>query len=95
MTQSKIKIINKQTEEILYSFELSEHDKAYEMAMHLEELGIDVTVDTPAVTATLCDSLGIENDAREDYENSVVAEMDDHEGSCCVTYKQDSSNNIQ
>lgn len=95
MTQSKIKILNKQTNEELYSFDISEHAEAYEKAKDLEEMGLDILISTPGVTQTLCDTLGIENDAREDYENSVAAEMHDHEGSCCVTYKSDDSDTLQ
>ncbi len=85
MTSSKIKIIDNATKEILYEFELNQADQAYAMATQMEELGLDIVVKNPSATETLCDSLGIVNDARVDYEQSVVAEMEDHDGSCCTT----------
>jgi hypothetical protein len=50
-------------------------------------MGLDIKILAPTITQTLTDSLGIINDELEDYEQSVVAEMDDHEGSdsCCTT----------
>lgn len=95
MTQSKIKILDNQSKEELYSFDIQDHAAAYEKARDLEEMGLDIIVSTPGVTQTLCDTLGIENDAREEYENSVTAEMDDHEGSCCVTYTKNDSDTLQ
>lgn len=82
---SKIKIIDQSTKETLYEYELDQADAAYHKAIELEEMGLDIFVKNPSATETLCDSLGIENDARADYEQSVTAEIDDHDGSCCVT----------
>ncbi len=90
MGLSKIKILNNDSGEVLYEFELDQQDEAYAKATELEEIGLDITLKSPGLTETLCDSLGLENDARADYEQSVVAEMDDHDGSCCVTYQAES-----
>lgn len=83
-TSSKIKIIDNGTKEVLYEYSFDDSDKAYAMATQMEEMGLDISIVTPSVTETLCDTLGLENDAKEDYEQSVIAEMHDHEGSCCI-----------
>jgi hypothetical protein len=84
-TVSKIKIIDLSNNEVLYEFPLDKADDAYAMATQMEEMGLDIFVKNPSATETLCDSLGIEHDAREAYEHSVTSEIDDHDGSCCVT----------
>lgn len=87
---SKIKIIDQASKETLYEFDLNQADEAYTMATELEEMGLDIVVKNPTATETLCDSLGIQMDERADYEQSVAAEIDDHDGSCCVTPMQGS-----
>lgn len=84
-TISKIKIIDLSNDEVLYEFSLHEADKAYAMATQMEEMGLDIYVKNPSATETLCDSLGLKVDARQEYEQSVTAEIEDHDGSCCVT----------
>ena len=87
---SKIKIIDNNTQETLYEYGVDDQEAAYGMALNLEEMGLDITVKNPTVTETLCDSLGIDYDARAEYEQSVTAEIDDHDGSCCATPMTDS-----
>ncbi|MFT6630904.1 MAG: hypothetical protein ACJAS4_000848 [Bacteriovoracaceae bacterium] len=87
---SKIKIIDVSTNEVLYEFPLDKADDAYAMATQMEEMGLDIFVKNPSATETLCDSLGLSLDAKLEYEQSVTAEIDDHDGSCCVTPMTDS-----
>lgn len=82
---SKIKIIDLVTNEILYEYDMSKQDEAYAMATTLEEMGVNITVKTPSVTETLADTLGLSYDQRQEFEQSVVAEIEDHDGSCCAT----------
>lgn len=85
MSTSKIRIIDQQNETEIYSFEFHQQDEAYAKMIELEEMGLDVKLIVPTVTESLCDSLGIKQDEKEDYQQSVVAEIEDHDGSCCAS----------
>lgn len=84
-TTSVIQVIDKASKEVLFECSLEDSEKAYEFAGKMDEMGLDVEVKTPTITESLCDSLGIERDEREEYEESVIAEIEDHDGSCCAT----------
>lgn len=94
-TSAKVKVIDVGSEEVLYTCEIQKLQSAFKFAAEMEELGLDVKVIAPSVTQTLCDSLGIESDERMDYEDSVMKEIDDHEGSCCHTPSHDAPDKIQ
>lgn len=83
-TPTLIQVIEENTKEVLFECEVSESEAAYEYAARMDDMGINVKIISPTITETLCDSLGIELDEREDYEQSVIAEIEDHDGSCCA-----------
>ena len=83
--KSKVKVIDMHSQEVLFECEIELVESAFEYAAQMEKLGIDVRILSPTITETLCDSLGIEHDEKEDYENSILAEIEDHDGSCCAT----------
>jgi hypothetical protein len=85
MAPSQIQVIDALSNEILYECSLQDSEKAYAFASEMEELGLDIKVISPTITQTLTDSLGMNHDEKEEYENSVVAEIHDHEGGCCTT----------
>ncbi len=78
MSTGQIKIIDNSTNEVLYSYCFEESERAHHKATELEEMGLDISVHIPTVTDTLCDSIGITRDEKEDYEQSIVSEIDDH-----------------
>ena len=84
----KIKILEKNSGEILMSLESHELEKAYFEATQFEQMGLDVEVVAPTVTQTLTDSLGMSFDEKEEYEQSVAAEIADHEGSCTAGFQE-------
>lgn len=84
-TVSLIKVIDSDSKKVLFECDMGESEKAYEYAADMERMGLQVEIISPTITETLCDSLGIELDQREDYEQSVFEEIDDHDGSCCAT----------
>lgn len=84
----KVKVIDIQSEETLFECPVEDMDWAYQRASEYEDMGIDVKVIAPTVTQTLTNSLGMSADEEEDYQQSVVAEMEDHDGSCCVSPEQ-------
>ena len=83
-TVTKVKIIDTNSEEVLFECDMSDIESAYQRAAEFEEMGLDIRILAPTITQTLSDSLGIEHDELEEYEQSVVAEIHDHDGSCCA-----------
>ena len=85
MPASQIQVVDVLSNEILFECALDESDKAFSFATEMEEMGLDVKIINPTITQTLTNSLGMSHDQKEEYENSVVAEIHDHEGGCCTT----------
>ena len=83
-TVSLIKVVDLNSQEVLFECEMHQSEKAFEYAASMEKMGLEVEILSPTITETLCDSLGVELDKRADYEQSVFEEIDDHDGSCCV-----------
>lgn len=85
MEKSKPKILVRdvQTQQILFECAVTESEKAYQFAAEMEEMGLDIEVVSPTLGETLSNSLGLSKEAQEKYKESLEAEMDSHEGSCC------------
>lgn len=86
--ESKIRILqvnHEGTHSELYNFEMDQYDEAYAKLIELEDMGLEVIIKVPSVTETLCDTLGLDAKEQEDYQQSVVAEIEDHDGSCCAS----------
>ncbi|MBD65037.1 MAG: hypothetical protein CME62_07505 [Halobacteriovoraceae bacterium] len=81
---SKVKVIDVNTQQVLFECEFKDIEKAYQYASDMEDMGLDIKLISPTITESLCDSLGIDYERRADYEQSVVAEIEDHDGSCCA-----------
>ncbi|MCO4753288.1 MAG: hypothetical protein KC478_02345 [Bacteriovoracaceae bacterium] len=84
----KVKIIDTLSEETLFECTVEEMESAYQQAAQYEEMGLDVKIIAPSITQTLTNTLGMSHDEEEEYQNSVVAEMEDHDGSCCAEPSQ-------
>lgn len=84
----KVKVVDVQSNETLFECSVEQLESAYRRASDYEEMGLDVKVIAPSITQTLTNSLGLNHDEEEDYQNSVVAEMEDHDGSCCAGPEQ-------
>ena len=84
----KVKIIDIQSQETLFECSVDEMESAYQQAAIYEEMGLDVKIIAPSITQTLSNTLGLTHDEEEEYQNSVVAEMEDHDGSCCAEPSQ-------
>lgn len=78
---------------ILKKFNLSDAANAFEYSKECEEMGLDVEIISPTVTATLADSLGISDEAKQEMEKSIEEELEDHDFSCCVTKNTTESSN--
>lgn len=84
-TNTKVKVLNPESKEILFECEIAEIASAFSYAAQMEQMGIAVTIQSPTITETLCSTLGLSLDEKEDYQQSILAEIEDHDGSCCAT----------
>lgn len=82
-TANNVIVQDKNSEEKLFECLVQDIELAYKYAAEMEGMGIEVDIIAPTVTDTLCHSLGIDNDRKSEFDQSVVAEIDDHDGSCC------------
>jgi len=80
---SKIRVLDRITQQVLFECSVNEHEKAYEYAAQMEEMGLDIVINHPTLSETLSDSLGLSNEARAEYQRSMEEELEEHEGSCC------------
>jgi hypothetical protein len=81
-----VKVIDKTTTTELFSCPMEEIEQAYHFAQKMEEMGLEVYVESPSITKTLALSLGISDQRLQTYEKSVAQEIDDHDcGSCATT----------
>lgn len=80
---SKIRVVDTDTRQVLFECGLTEAEKAYQFAASMEEMGVSVDVLNPTLSETLTDSLGLSNEDRRAYEESMAEELEHHEGSCC------------
>ena len=80
-----ITIKDKISQEVFYDFPIFELEKAYKQLAELEEMGLDVEISIPNVTQSLGMSLGLDKDQMDMLNGSMDDEINDHDGSCCVT----------
>ena len=57
---SKIKIIDNSSGDILYEYDAAEVDEAYTMASRMEEMGLDIVVKKQTIKDILSDSLEVD-----------------------------------
>jgi hypothetical protein len=82
--KSKIKIVDSLNNEILKEFPMEDSQAAYEYAAQMEGYGLEIKIVSPTITETLAESLGLSADMKEDLRQSVIAELEEHDGSCCA-----------
>ena len=87
--KTKVRLIEKNSGMVLFECEPSQVDLAYEKAADFEQMGLDVKIEQPTVNQTLADSLGVDGASLAEFEESLVQEMEDHDGSCCFTENGD------
>ena len=80
--KSKIKVIDCLSNETLKEFSMEQSQEAYEYAAQMEGYGLEVNILGPTITETLANSLGLTADMQEEYAQSVIAELADHDGCC-------------
>lgn len=92
---TKIRVYDRQTEQVLFECSMEEGEKAYAFAAEMEEMGLDLKVVVPTLSQTLSSSLGLNREQQQAYEDSIEEEMSDHDdggGSCC--FKENDPNKL-
>ncbi len=79
----KIRVLDQQTDQVLFECSLEDSEKAYQFAAEMEEMGLDLKMEVPTLSETLSESLGLSREQKAAYKESLQAEMDEHDGSCC------------
>lgn len=73
MSKNRIKVIEAKSGEVLFECDFEDHDKAFDYAHKMEDMGIEIKIHAPSLTETLAESLG----ADEDELSAMRGEMDD------------------
>ena len=87
---TKIRVLDRQTDQVLFECALEESEKAYQFAAEMEELGLDLRVDAPTLSETLNESLGRSREQKAAYKTSMEEEMEEHDGGSCCFKESDS-----
>lgn len=81
---NEVKILEVHSGEILWQGSMDALSDAYEYAAKLENMGLDVKLEAPTVTQSLIENLGLNAEEKEEFEESLLDEIHDHDGSCCT-----------
>jgi hypothetical protein len=79
----KIRVLDQLSDQVLFECSIEESEKAYQFAAEMEEMGLDLKMDVPTLSETLSESLGLSREQQAAYKQSMEAELEDHDGSCC------------
>jgi uncharacterized cupredoxin-like copper-binding protein len=79
---SNIKVIEVNSGELLKEFAIEEQDEAYQYATQMEQMGLDVKVQSPSLPETLADSLGSNKEEIEEMGREIEDEISSHI-TCC------------
>ena len=77
-SESKIKLIDTSSQELIQEFPMDQVDQAYAMAEQLEAAGASFELKIPSVTDTLVSSLGMPDADKAEYEESIKEEIEGH-----------------
>ncbi|MBU6376708.1 MAG: hypothetical protein KGQ59_11970 [Bdellovibrionales bacterium] len=82
--KSKVRVLDLGTDQVLFECDVAESEKAYKFAAEMEQLGLEVKVNSPTLSDTLSTSLGLSNSQLAAYKASLEDEIESHEAGCCV-----------
>ncbi len=75
---SKIIIQDKQTKETLYTFPHDQSDHAFERALSLEKMGLEIEIHSPNSIETLGSSLGHDSEKIKNINAEINLELENH-----------------
>lgn len=79
---STIKVIETQSETVLFECPVEQADKAFRYAVEMEGHGVEVSLRSPSVPESLAESLGISEEDKEKLKKALEKEIEDHDDSC-------------
>jgi len=74
----KIQVIDKQSLQLLKSFDLNSEDSAYQFSVEMEKLGLEVDIVLPSVIHQLAQSLGKKGEELKELDESLNEEIEEH-----------------
>lgn len=81
---STIRVIEKNSNDILFECSSDDAEKAYEFAAQMEELGLDVVIKQPSVAESLSMTLGASQEELQKIQEELNDEIESHNpDSCC------------
>ena len=93
MSKSKIKVIEAQSGEVLFECDFSEHEKAFDYAHKMEDMGIEIKIHAPSLTETLATSLGADEEElaglRSEQDDEIASHIQRDELGCVVCMPED------
>ena len=78
-----VKVIDKLEGQLLYECPVEEQDKAFEYAKQMEELGIEVEINSPSVPESLAQTLGAPEEDLQNLRKEILEEINSHNSGCC------------
>lgn len=74
-----VKVIEINSNEVLFSCDISSIDDAYNYAEKMESMGLDVKIVSPSCPETLATSLGATNESLNDLKEMIDEEIKSHD----------------
>lgn len=78
-----IRVIDTTSQQVIKEFSYSESQLAYELAAQMEELGVEVKIESISTAESLADALGANEEVKAQLRKTLEDEIESHEGSCC------------
>lgn len=86
---SHVRVLEAQSEEVLFTCSMEDIEKAYAYALELEALGVDVKIVAPSLPETLGASLGVSEEEKGRLRQELDDEVDSHNSVCSsCTYEK-------
>lgn len=79
---SKVKVIENQSQTVLFECDLEDIEKAYQYALEMEGHGIDVSLQAPSLPESLALTLGMNESEIESLKQMLNDEIESHESIC-------------
>lgn len=79
---SKVKVIEEQSQTVLFECDMENIEKAYRYAVELEGMGIDVKILAPSLPESLGESLGVSSFELNRLKVEIQDEIDSHGQPC-------------
>lgn len=79
MIDDQVKVIETLSRQVLFQCTVEEEAKAHQFAQDMEQLGVDVKVETPNIFQTLASKLGATDTDWKEYQQSMEQEIYEHD----------------